>query len=74
LPAVWRLKATAWGRAGQSGLAAYALAEYNLAAGDAKQARRFANRAVSLLPADDSAALKSRDILESLKENSPRQR
>lgn len=74
LPAVWRLKATAWGRAGQSGQAAYALAEYNLAAGDAKQARRFANRAVSLLPADDSAALKSRDILESLKEISPRQR
>ena len=74
LPLLWRLKATAFGRAGKDGLAAYALAEYNLAAGNAKQARRFAKKAVSLLPADDSAALKSRDILEGLKENSPRQK
>ena len=74
LPHVWRLKATAYGRAGNFGLAAYALAEYNLMTGDAKQARRFAKKAADLLPANDPSALKARDILEGLKQNPPPQR
>lgn len=74
LPAVWRLKATAYGQSGQTGAAAYALAEYNLMTGNAKQARRFAKKAADLLPANDPSALKARDILEGLKENPPPQR
>ena len=74
LPAVWRLKATAYGQSGQTGAAAYALAEYNLMTGDAKQARRFAKKAADLLPANDPSALKARDILEGLKENRSPQR
>lgn len=69
LPHVWRLKATAYGRAGNFGLAAYALAEYNLAAGDLRQAEHFARKAADILSAGDSAALKARDILEDLREN-----
>lgn len=69
LPAVWRLKATAYGRAGKTGLAAYALAEYNSAAGDSRQTEYFAKKAINALPANDSAALKARDILAGLKEN-----
>ena len=72
LPHVWRLKATAYGRAGNFGLAAYALAEYNLAAGDLRQAEHFARKAADILSAGDSAALKARDILEDLRENRPR--
>lgn len=72
LPHVWRLKATAYGRAGNFGLAAYALAEYNLAAGDLRQAGHFARKAADILSAGDSAALKARDILEDLRENRPR--
>ncbi len=72
LPQVWRLKATAYGRAGKSGQAAYALAEYSLTTGDLKQAERFARQASDLLPAGDPAALKARDILEELRENRPR--
>ena len=69
LPLLWRLKATAYGRAGKTGLAAYALAEYNSAAGDSRQTEYFAKKAINALPANDSAALKARDILAGLKEN-----
>lgn len=71
LPEVWRLKAAAYGRAGQTGAAAYALAEYNLMTGDVNQARRFAKKAAALLPENDSLSLKSRDILAGLTENPP---
>ena len=72
LPEVWRLKAAAYGRAGQTGAAAYALAEYNLMTGNTEQARRFAKKAAALLSENDSLSLKARDILEGLRENSPR--
>lgn len=71
LPEVWRLKAAAYGRAGQTGAAVYALAEYNLMTGDVKQARRFAKKAAALLPENDSLSLKARDILAGLTENPP---
>lgn len=71
LPEVWRLKAAAYGRAGQTGAAAYALAEYNLMTGAVNQARRFAKKAAALLPENDSLSLKARDILAGLTENPP---
>ena len=71
LPEVWRLKAAAYGRAGQTGAAAYALAEYNLMTGDVNQARRFAKKAAALLPEGDALSLKARDILAGMAENPP---
>ncbi len=63
IPLIWRLQAIVYGRTGQAGLAAYALAEYNIMSGDMKQAEIFAKRALSLLSEDLPAAMRAQDIL-----------
>ena len=63
IPLIWRLQAVVYGRTGQQGMAAYALAEYNMMTGNGKQAEMFAKRAVDLLPKEEAASLKAQDIL-----------
>jgi predicted Zn-dependent protease len=61
-PFVWRLFATAWGRKGQDGLVAYALAEEALARGDRAMARHQADRAERMLPPGSPGWLRAQDI------------
>lgn len=61
-PFVWRLFATAWGRKGQDGLVAYALAEEALARGDRAMARHQSERAERMLPAGSPGWLRAQDI------------
>lgn len=70
IPLIWRLQAVVYGRTGRQGLASYALAEYNLALGNKKQAESFAKRAVETLPDAMPAALRAQDILQSLRNKS----
>lgn len=67
IPLIWRLQAVVYGRTGRQGLASYALAEYNLALGNKKQAESFAKRAVGTLPDGMPARLRAEDILSGLK-------
>ncbi len=64
LPLVWRLRAVVYGRSGQTEMADYALAEYNAATGNARQAAFFARKALKKLPDGSAAAVRARDILE----------
>lgn len=64
IPLVWRLQAVVYGRTGQRGMAAYALAEYNMLSGNRKQAESFAKQAVGQLPEGMPARLRAQDILE----------
>ena len=50
----------------RQGLASYALAEYNLALGNKKQAESFAKRAAETLPEGMPAQLRAEDILQSV--------
>ncbi|MEQ8965174.1 MAG: M48 family metalloprotease [Azospirillaceae bacterium] len=59
----WRLLATAYGRTGDLGMAAVALAEEALAKGDEETARAQAQRALDQLPAGSRGALQAQDIL-----------
>lgn len=61
-PFAWRLMATAWGRKGNEGMAAYALAEEALARGDKELARAQAEKAEALLPAGSPGWLRAQDI------------
>ena len=70
IPLIWRLQAIVYGRTGQPGLAAYALAEYNVSAGNTKQAEMFAKRAVSLLPDTLPAYMRAQDILYGIRTDS----
>jgi predicted Zn-dependent protease len=58
----WRLAAVAYGRKGDVGMTALALAERALAQGHAKEARDQAVRARDLLPAGSPGALRAADI------------
>ena len=71
IPLIWRLQAIVYGRTGRHGLASYALAEYNMAAGNKKQAESFAKRALEMLPDGMPAQLRAEDILHSLKPEKP---
>ncbi len=66
IPLIWRLQAIVYGRTGRQGLASYALAEYNLALGNKKQAESFAKRAAETLPEGMPAQLRAEDILQSV--------
>ena len=66
IPLIWRLQAVVYGRTGRRGLALYALAEYNLALGNKKQAESFAKRAAETLPDGMPAQLKAQDILSGI--------
>ena len=58
----WRLLSIAYGRDGQLGMTALALAESAGARGDAKEARQQADRALKLLPENSPAWLRAQDI------------
>jgi predicted Zn-dependent protease len=61
-PFTWRLMATAYGRKGDQGMLAYAMAEEALARGDGPAARYQAERAEALLPAGSPGWIRSQDI------------
>jgi predicted Zn-dependent protease len=61
-PLAWRLLATAYGRSGEMGMAALALAEEAMATGDGELARRQSQRAVQELPRGSSGWLRAQDI------------
>jgi predicted Zn-dependent protease len=64
-PPAWRLLAVAYGRDGQFGMAAVALAEAAMARGQRKEAREQAERALQQLPEGSPGWLRANDILSS---------
>ena len=62
-PMAWRLLATAYGRSGDLGMAALALAEEALAKGDRAGARQQAQRALQTLPDGSTGWLRAQDVL-----------
>ncbi len=58
----WRLAAVAYGRLGDEGMTALALAESALARGENEDAQRFAERAMDLLPSGSPAWLQADDV------------
>jgi len=64
---VWRQLGIAYGRKGDMGLSALALAEAELRMGQLANAEYQANRAADLLPEGTSAHLQAQDILEAIK-------
>jgi predicted Zn-dependent protease len=61
----WRFLATAWGRKSNEGMVAYCLAEEAQARGDAGSAKKWAERAIKLLPKGSAYAIKALDIKQS---------
>lgn len=61
-PLAWRLLATGYGKVGELGMAAVALAEEALARGDREGALAQADRAQQILPAGSPGALRAQDI------------
>lgn len=61
-PDVWHFLAVAYGRSGDMGSAALALAEESMANGDAKSALGQADRALHLLPFGSPGQLRAQDI------------
>ena len=61
-PETWRLLAIAYGRGGDLGNSALALAEQAMAQGDRSMARQEAERAIQLLPAGSPGRLRAEDI------------
>ena len=74
IPLIWRLQAVVYGRTGRQALASYALAEYNLALGNKKQAESFAKRAVDGLPDGMPARMRAQDILFHLRDGEKKAR
>ena len=62
MPLSWRLAATAYGRNGELGLSALALAEHNLLIGRHLDAEGQAKKAVRLLSANSPGWLRAQDI------------
>lgn len=67
-PFTWRLLATAYGRQGDEGASAYALAEEAMARGDSKAAAPLIARAESLLPPTSQFRLKLADLRRAVDE------
>ena len=67
-PFLWRQLAIAYGRNGQIGLSALAMAEEGMLKGDIPAARHHAARAQELLPRGSGAWLKAEDVLSAAKE------
>ncbi|WP_236024814.1 M48 family metalloprotease [Arenibaculum pallidiluteum] len=61
-PFTWRMLATAYGRRGNEGMLAYAMAEEAIARGDRPKARFHAERAEKLLPAGSPGWIRAQDI------------
>ncbi len=66
-PSAWRLLGIAYGRDGQMGQAALALAESAADAGNVAEARRQANQALDQLPQGSPGWLRAQDILTTTK-------
>ncbi len=66
-PDAWRTLGIAYGKGGQTGMAALSLAESAAAAGDAREARRQADEAMKQLPPGSPAWIRAQDILTSVK-------
>jgi predicted Zn-dependent protease len=64
VPRAWQLAGTAYGRNGQLGRSALALAEYNLRIGRKPDARALATRAKKLLKRGSPGWLRAEDILQ----------
>jgi predicted Zn-dependent protease len=62
-PDVWRLLAIAYGRDGQLGMSALAQAQEAMAAGNKKEARLQARRALKGLPSGSPAWMQANDII-----------
>jgi len=67
-PFTWRQLAIAYGRRGNMGMSAVALAEEALLQGHARQARYHAGKAEKLLPRGSIGWLQAQDILQAAKE------
>lgn len=61
-PFTWRLMATVWGRKGDQGMIAYAMAEEAIARGDKAMARAQADKALNLLARGSPGWLRAQDI------------
>lgn len=59
----WRLLATAYGRQGKEGLAAYAMAESRFLSGDYRDALRLSRRAAPMLEEGTPAWLRNQDVM-----------
>lgn len=71
-PSTWRLAGIAYGRDGQEGESALALAEYNLAIGRADDAVRMAERAKRAFAKGTTGRLRAEDISEQAKRRAER--
>ncbi len=58
----WRFLATAWGRKNDEGMVAYCLAEEALSKGDVGSAKKWAERALKLLPKRSTYVIRAMDI------------
>ncbi len=67
-PLAWRLLATAYGRSGDIGMAAVALAEEALARGDRATARQQAERALQTLQEGSAGWLRAQDVQRAAEE------
>ena len=67
-PLAWRLLATAYGRSGDIGMAAVALAEEALARGDRATARQQAERALQILQEGSAGWLRAQDVQRAAEE------
>ena len=74
MPLSWQLAATAYGRNGQLGVSALALAEYNMLLGRYLDARGQAERAMRILPENSPGWLRAQDIRSTAKWSRDRQR
>ena len=60
--AAWRLSAIAYGRSGNTGMTALAMAEAALARGQSRESLQHARRAVKILPGGSPSLLRAQDI------------
>ncbi|MBL6929468.1 MAG: M48 family metallopeptidase [Rhodospirillales bacterium] len=67
-PSIWRNLAIAYGRNGDMGQSALAMAEEAFLRGKKPEARHHATRAIKILPAGSAGALKADDILSATKD------
>ncbi|RZO38218.1 MAG: M48 family peptidase [Rhodospirillaceae bacterium] len=74
MPLSWHLAATAYGRNGQLGVSALALAEHNLLLGRFVDARGQANRAMRILRANSPGWIRAQDIEATAKRARERER
>lgn len=65
----WRFLATAWGQKNDEGMVAYCLAEESVTRGDNGSARKWADRALKLLPKKSPYALRALDIKQAPKDD-----